>query len=432
MSQGDMEFAQPLPSSPDLSDPVSRQIRGSEKKAVWGSWLGAAGTVIFALFVGWHMPMPLFLKPGFPNPFLAVLAIIFVLLCGKAIWETLRLRRFGDPVLELTDVPVPLGGALEGRVGLSSALADAPEFSAKLQCIRSVTQNTGKNSHTVETILWSDEKKTNLLPGGIVPISIAMPDGFPETNGDNPWNRILWRLTVSAPFPGIAFREKYEIPVVGEPASSREASSSGEKDFAFASGAAGAPVTGKGVVGAIFFLLLFLIPMLGFGLYLLPRGVADIEKARASEHWPVTQGRIVGLSLVSGSSSPLIYSYAVQGTARMGDTVYPHGYWSLKSCQRLVAAYPFHRDVAVHYSPANPHDSLLLPGLRAGVFQQLLASMLLLSFAVILIVACMSVPKYAVISGNTISFREGSPVSKISGPILLLMLPQGFLLWFAT
>ena len=126
------------------------------------------------------------------------------------------MKPFGDPVLDLTHVPVPLGGTLEGRISLGSGLTTAPDFNLKLQCIRRVLQQGGKNSHWVETILWSGEHTASLQIGGIVPVLMVVPpDQEKRSLTRDAFNQILWRLTVMAPFRGPAFLEKYEIPVEG-------------------------------------------------------------------------------------------------------------------------------------------------------------------------------------------------------------------------
>jgi hypothetical protein len=197
----------------DRTDWTTTQIRGSEKKTVFGSWFGIVFTIAVFLLFFRFTHQGLFLSKGIPNPLLLVFGAITIFSLVKAIWETVRLNRFGDPVLELNTAPIPLGGTVEGRINISSGADKAPEFTITLACIHRVTSNSGKNSSTSETVLWSAEKKTPVLLGGILPISMAVPEGQPQTNGANPFDCILWRLTVKAPFRGQAFLEKYEVPV---------------------------------------------------------------------------------------------------------------------------------------------------------------------------------------------------------------------------
>jgi hypothetical protein len=189
------------------------QIRGSEKKTVVGSWFGAIlPAVLFGLFF-WHTHLGFFISKNVPNPFLCVFIPVSFFMFGKAIWETIRLKRFGDPLLELNTAPIPLGGTVEGRITLTSGADNAPEFTVTLACIHHVHTSGSKSSNISEKVLWSAENKTSLLLGGILPISVAVPADQPQTNCANPFDCILWRLTVKAPFRGQAFLEKYEIPV---------------------------------------------------------------------------------------------------------------------------------------------------------------------------------------------------------------------------
>jgi hypothetical protein len=187
----------------DDDGPPESTIRGSEKGAVIGAWFGS---IFFCGICWWflhnmHIPHFYWFYPP-----------LALLVFSKAIWETIRLNRFGDPVLELGTVPIPPGGRVEGRINITARLAKSPEFTATLACIHRVTTGTGKSSHTKETILWSDESKANLI-GGILPISLSIPAEQPPTNDKNPFDCIVWRLTVKAPFPIIPFLEKYELPI---------------------------------------------------------------------------------------------------------------------------------------------------------------------------------------------------------------------------
>ena len=199
--------------SEDAADQsLSTQISGSEKGSLIGAWVG---TIVCCVILGAFLffgKMPWFIDE-IPDPIPWILAAVVAVSLGKAIWETIRLKRFGDPILALNIGPVPVDSTLEGRINLGPAYSNGPEFSIKLQCLHCHERGGGKGSHMVEEVLWSAGNKVSLMPGGIVPISIALPKDQPETNDENPFDSILWRLTVTAPFKGIGFCEKYEIPV---------------------------------------------------------------------------------------------------------------------------------------------------------------------------------------------------------------------------
>jgi len=195
-------------------DWATRQVRGSEKGAVGRIWFASIGTaVMFTLFL-WHSHFPLFDHSMGPITYLFwIFPAIPILLFCKALWETFRLKRFGDPILELTEVPIPLGGSVDGRITLGSGTDNAPEFTLQLACVHRVVTQGAKSSHVSETVLWSGEKKATLMLGGILPVSIDVPADQPSTNRRNLSDSILWRLTVKAPFRVVRFLEKYEVPV---------------------------------------------------------------------------------------------------------------------------------------------------------------------------------------------------------------------------
>jgi hypothetical protein len=198
-----------FPGVKDRTDWTQREIRGSEKKTVMGSWFGA----IFPLVVGslffWHAKMPFFIAKNVPNPVWGMMLLVSAGFLLKAIWETIRLRRFGDPVLKLNAAPIPLGGTVEGRINFTSGAENSPEFTVTLACIHRVH----RNKNVTEKVLWTADTQASMLLGGILPISVAVPPDQPPTSGSNPFDCILWRLTVKAPFRGMQFLEKYEVPV---------------------------------------------------------------------------------------------------------------------------------------------------------------------------------------------------------------------------
>ena len=410
-----------------------RQVRGTEKAAAIRTWLVALGSVVMFFWFVWHAQLPLFKASAGPGVYFFWLfpAISLFLFC-RAIFEILRLKRFGDPVLELNAVPIPPGGSIDGRITIRSGSDNAPQFTLLLACIHRVVTNNGKNNHISETVLWSAEKTASLLSGGILPISISVPTDQPQTNRNDPFDGILWRLTVKAPFLGISFLEKYEMPIYGTqvlPLS--EDARSAEHNFAGSEPEKAVPVSAKKAAFQSVLLLSLLIPFLILGLVLFSYGISDIRKAVSSKDWPVTTGTIVG-SDSSGDSPDITYAYTINGIPYQCSKVYPHWFWSAGSSRHVVNAFPVRSSAPVHYSPTNPQEALLWVGLHPGVFQRLICSTLILSVIILLAAMCVSAPRGTVRKGNTIYFRKDSLEAKVAGPLLLLMLGQGIVLWFIT
>lgn len=369
-------------------DWANHQVKGIEKVSAIRTWLVALGSS-FMFF--WFVRHPdhsaglgFYLFWFFPG-------VCLFLLC-RAIFQILRLKRFGDPVLELNAVPIPLGGSIDGRITIRSRADNAPEFTLLLACIHRVVVNTGNHNSISEMVLWSAEKKATLLSGGTLLVSMAVPVEQPQTALENPFDSIHWRLTVKAPFRGVSFLEKYEVPIYGGHEVPLGTGAFPRPDnFAGSEPKQTVPVSVKTATFQSMFLLLLLIPCLIVGLVISSHGINDIRKAVASKDWPVTTGRIVGSS--SGNFPDITYAYTINGIPYQCSQVYPHWFWTHGSSQRVVNMFPVQSLVPIHFSPTNPREAMLLVGLRPGVFQRLVSSTLVLSFIVLLAAICISTPR---------------------------------------
>jgi hypothetical protein len=139
------------------------------------------------------------------------LAFIFVL--SKAILDTSRVARFGDPVFEPGAGPFAPGGALDGRISLNPKAAALGQFKLTLACIHRVVTQGPKSSHVSEKVLWKNDVSTAVLPGGILPVAMEIPAEQPATNRTNPNDGIFWRLTVRAASGHFTFLETYEVDI---------------------------------------------------------------------------------------------------------------------------------------------------------------------------------------------------------------------------
>lgn len=420
-------------SVPSPKRPVTNQIRGSERKSLTGAWLVLVIPLfIGGFFYGWaHMPF-FFLKVGVPNPLTIILGLITLAMLGRVAWETVRLKRFGDPVLDLTDAPIPLGGTVEGRIVLSSDLRDSPSFSVKLQCIRRVLQQGSKNSHWVETALWTKEETVSLLPGGTIPVSVAVSPDQQETNSSDAFDQILWRLTVRGAFRGPSFLERYEIPVAGR----TSAAEAIVKERGQASELLQPPQ--KLFTATLPFLIIGLAILAG-GTYLLLLGIADIKEASASAAWPSVQGLVrqaippkESAIFVSRNEFTLAYTFQVNDTRYTSHAIYPHLLWQRSSVLQMLKAYSPGSAVTVYYSPTDPAKSCLLSGLRAGVFQRLIMALLVLTLGILFAASALLAPRDAVMTGGSITFRKGSLGSKTMGYSFWALIVFGLLLWRVT
>ena len=129
-------------------------------------------------------------------------------------------RRFGDCFFELGQVPVSIGGILDGMIQTSRPLKLEHELRLKFSCIRRVTTGAGDSRSTTESVLWQNEKvyseQANLTepePGHTgIPVHFKLPGNQPECysrGGDS----VIWRLEARSKMRGPAFRAVFELPV---------------------------------------------------------------------------------------------------------------------------------------------------------------------------------------------------------------------------
>jgi hypothetical protein len=129
-------------------------------------------------------------------------------------------RRFGDCFFELAQVPIPLGGTLEGMIQTGARIRLEHGLHLKLSCIRRTVSGSGKNRSVQETILWQDEKvfKSEVdlpepEPGHSgIPVFFKLPADQPEcfARGNE---AIIWRLAAKAKMAGPDFSATFDVPV---------------------------------------------------------------------------------------------------------------------------------------------------------------------------------------------------------------------------
>ena len=273
----------------------------------------------------------------------------------------------------------------------------------------------------------------SLLPGGVVPVSVAVPPDQKETNSDDAFDQILWRLTVMAPFRGPSFLEKYEIPVEGRTSAAQKIADKRARE------SGPVPIAGRNVFRATLPFLIVGLAILAGGMYLLSLGVADAAKASASAGWPSVSGQVRNsvsprgnAIFVSRSDSDFAYLFKVNGTTYTGHSFYPHILWRRSEALEMTKTHPPGSAVTVYYSPGDPAKSCLVPGMRAGAFQRLVMALLVMTAGFLFAASAAFAPRDAVMSGNSFTFREGSTGSKVMGYSFLALVVLGAALWWVT
>lgn len=134
-------------------------------------------------------------------------------------WRTTRAwRRFGQSIFEMSGVPAPLGGALQGQIQFRGKSQPAHGWHVALTCLRRTITGPTNNLRTIEKVVWRDEKWLRSdLPqkdsnATSIPVFFQLPADKPEstvTHGDG----THWRLEAWAQLSGPNFETAFEVPV---------------------------------------------------------------------------------------------------------------------------------------------------------------------------------------------------------------------------
>ena len=129
-------------------------------------------------------------------------------------------RRFGDSFFEPAQIPIPLGGTLEGMIVIGTRLQLEQGLHLKISCIRRTVSGSGKDQSVQESVLWQDEKifkpEASLPdpePGHSgIPVFFKLPADQPEcyTRGDE---SAFWRLEAKSKMRGPDFSAAFDVPV---------------------------------------------------------------------------------------------------------------------------------------------------------------------------------------------------------------------------
>jgi hypothetical protein len=148
-----------------------------------------------------------------------IFPIIGVFLLIAAVYQLLRVHKYGQSRVMLAHIPISIGATARGEV--VTHVKERPEngFDLKLQCIHRVTTGSGKNRSTHETELWGDDQRVSGLTaipavdGFRVPFTFDVPGDARATDDSVPNDQIVWRLSVTAETPGIDYAATFELPV---------------------------------------------------------------------------------------------------------------------------------------------------------------------------------------------------------------------------
>lgn len=143
--------------------------------------------------------------------------------CGllvKAFVQWRARRRFGDCFFEPAQIPIPLGGVLEGMIQTGKRVTLEHDLHLTLSCIRRSVSGCGKERQVTETPLWQDEKiyKADAAlpepePGHSgIPVHFKMPTEQPECYSEG-MESVFWRLEAQTKTRGVGFNIAFDVPV---------------------------------------------------------------------------------------------------------------------------------------------------------------------------------------------------------------------------
>jgi hypothetical protein len=201
-------------------DWAAGKIEDSTRDTVLGAWIFAVLWNLVSL-PGGYIGLRAALYEGKPAGLVALLfPLIGLWLLARAVQATLRKEKYGVSLLELSTVPGVIGQNLAGTVRAALALPAAEGFQVNLTCTRRVTTRSGRSSSTSERILWQEEQRikgeqTRDYRGmnTRIPVRFQLPADVEASLTENPNDRVIWQLQVSASVPGVDYDATFEVPV---------------------------------------------------------------------------------------------------------------------------------------------------------------------------------------------------------------------------
>jgi hypothetical protein len=204
------------------------RLRYSARASMRRAWLFAVAWNAISLPLAFLAPDAFFDKGNHGALIAMLFPAVGIGLLAWALHATLRWRRFGESLFEMSRVPGVLGGELAGTLQVGGELAASENIVARVSCIRRYVSGTGKNRSTQEDIRWSDEQQlppTALARGPFgqaLDLRFALPYDASPSDPVASDDYILWRLEVTTRMPGVDYTARFEVPVFETPESQRE------------------------------------------------------------------------------------------------------------------------------------------------------------------------------------------------------------------
>jgi hypothetical protein len=167
-------------------------------------------------------------------------------------------------------------------------------------------------------------------------------------------------------------------------------------------------------------------------------GISSVYEGYVSKTWPQANGTIQQSRIDSSTSSKgstyypsIIYIYTVGGQSYHNSRIGTRGAWNFETSRQIVDANPAGSQRPIYYSPSNPGQSMLVPGLQPASFFGIILGTLIFSFGALLGSVGYLASKYGTsYSGRSYSFDNNSPVGPIVFVgIVAILLQFGLMFW---
>ena len=211
------------PNDPWMVNPDWRTNRIVSKKRSKsaGNLIAAIAFLIISALVCLAIPIEL-PKGNHGVWFVLIFPLVSLLFFNSAVRAWLQAVRWGESVLVLETLPIPVGGALRARIETRvprERLASSDSITASLRAVNSITTNshgqlTTSNRQVNMDFTKIDGSKIEAgAAGGVIPIEFQIPVGAPPTDNRDPYDEVTWTLVTNAELPGINYEVEFDVPV---------------------------------------------------------------------------------------------------------------------------------------------------------------------------------------------------------------------------
>ncbi len=192
------------------ADWATGEIRAGARSRVITAWVVAILWSLLSSPAALLMPRAI-AQRSYGSLWLLVFPLAGICLLVWAARRTIRWRRYGESRFNLASVPGQVGGTLEGTLHIDRPPPAMHPVKLKLTCVNR-TRNAGNDSN-VDQIVWSDDSSAVSDGGGAIPVAFYIPESCRPTSDSGSSDRIIWRLSATAPGEGVPYAAEFEVPI---------------------------------------------------------------------------------------------------------------------------------------------------------------------------------------------------------------------------